>query len=501
MRQAQRRLLAIAAALFALGTPSQATAAGGHIGSLHFGACPAGSGVDHTTGCARLKVPLDYSHPDGRKISLMVALKAASGTAAQRQGVLFVNPGGPGASALPLASSVANELPQDLQEAYDVVGVDPRGVGYSTPLSCGLGRLYRPPLPDFVPSGRRAEARMVARAKATAHACGKHSHALLAHLDTRDTARDMDAVRAALGEGQINYLGYSYGTYLGEVYGQLFPARVRRMILDSVIDPGETNYHSAFAQDGAFQARLGDFFTWTATRNRTYRLGASAHSVGNAWRAIRRRLIRHPAGHKVGPSELDEATSQALYGTSNWPELAAALSEYRRGHPAALVDAGHILAAASGAASLAVTCRDTPWPTAWSRWHSDTRTIFRSAPLAAWESTWASAPCAFWPVAGGPQVPVTGVGVPSVLLLQANRDPATPVAGARHARAMYGSRARLVVAAGGNHGQYLFDGNKCMNGFGSDYLRTGMLPSRDMHCHRAAGATSAGRRRLRAVLR
>jgi pimeloyl-ACP methyl ester carboxylesterase len=488
-----------------LTAPGQATAAGGDIGFLHFAACPAGSGVDHTTGCAGLKVPLDYSHPKGRKISLTVALKLASGTAAQRQGVLFVNPGGPGASALPLVSSVGNELPQALQEAYDVVGVDPRGVGYSTPLSCGLERLYRPPLPNFVPHSRRAEGRMVARARATARACGRHSRALLAHLNTSDTARDMDAVRAALGESQINYLGYSYGTYLGEVYGQLFPARVRRMILDSVIDPGETNYHSAFAQDRAFEARLGDFFTWIARRNHTYLMGTSARSVGYAWRAIRHRLIRHPAGGKVGPSELDEATSQALYGTPNWPDLAAALADYRRGHPAALVDAGHILAAATGAASLAVTCRDSPWPTAWSRWHSDARNIFRSAPLTAWESTWASAPCAFWPVAGGPLVPVTGAGVPSVLLLQAARDPATPVGGARRARALYGSRARMVLAAGGNHGQYLFDGNKCLNRFGTDYLRTGALPAHDARCHRATGSTSralsADRHRLGRTVR
>ena len=461
--------------------------------SLHFGPCPSDAGVDHTTGCARIRVPLDYSRPGGRKISLEVAAEAAAGSPSQRQGVLFVNPGGPGTSALWLASQVWDSLPSDLQAAYEVVAIDPRGVGHSTPILCRLRHLYAPPLPDLNPSSQAAEQRYVARARATARACGRrYSRNFLAHIDTADMARDMDFVRAALGVKQINYLGYSYGTYLGEVYGQLFPHRVRRMILDSVVDPTISGFSTTFRQDTAFQARLREFFSWVAARQASYHLGASRSAVARSWGQIRSHLAAHPVARRVGPSELSEATLEAMYSTTNWASLAHALSAYERGHTESLQTEGQILSNASNASYLAVSCRDTAWPRNWAVWNRDTRNAFRTAPLTSWDNTWENAPCAFWPVRGK-AIHVTGQGVPPVLLLQSRHDPATPMANALDVRRLYGGGSRVVLEAGGNHGQYLFNNNRCMNRYGDAYLLTGSLPAHNASCPSAARYAAAER--------
>jgi pimeloyl-ACP methyl ester carboxylesterase len=337
----------------------------------------------------------------------------------------------------------------------------------------------------------------MARARATARACGRrYSDAFLAHIDTVDMARDMDTIRTALGATQINYLGYSYGTYLGEVYGQLYPSRLRRMILDSVVDPTTTGYQASFGQDKAFQVRLAELLRWIAGRDRRYHLGSSGALVGRRWADIRRRLAQRPAGGRVGPSELDEATIEALYSTTSWSGLAQALAAYERGHDQPLIATGKILSGASNPAMLAVSCRDTAWPRRWSRWNRDARRVFAHAPLTTWTNTWEGAPCAFWPVPGGPAINITGRGVPPVLLLQSRHDPATPVAGALHVKALYGSSDRIVLEAGGNHGQYLFNGNDCMDRYGNAYLLNGTLPAPGANCagttRYAAGDASAG---------
>lgn len=487
------RRVTLLLALAALSGAASASAVERPPTSLRFHTCPADSGVGRTTACARLRVPLDYGRPGGRALTLTISAKYAAGTAGQRRGVLLVNPGGPGGEGLSLAASVWNALPEDLKEAYDVIGFDPRGIGHSSPLSCGLRRLYRPPLPDLT----GAERPQVARARATAAACARRGRALLAHLDTQDTARDLDRIRAALGEEQISYLGYSYGTYLGEVYAQLFPGRVRGMILDSVVDPTVGGYADGFREDRAFAARFGDFLGWTARRWRRYRLGRSRTTVAAAIRGVRRRLVTRPVEGRVGPSELDLALGQALYSSAEWPTIAGALADYRAGRPDELGYAGQILLSAGDAPGLAITCRDSPWPRDWARWHVDTRRAFRIAPLTAWASTWSRAPCAFWPVPGLPLLPIDGTHAPPILLTQAERDPATPVAGARRVRRLYPGSRLVLVRGEGNHGEYLFNDNRCLDARGNAFLRTGALPARDVTCALHARAAHASQPRLR----
>ncbi|MDH2425244.1 alpha/beta hydrolase [Sphaerisporangium sp. TRM90804] len=449
-----------------------------------WGACPgvrAGAAVE----CATVKVPLDHSRPGGPTISL--ALNRIKGSASHDHagglGVLLVNPGGPGASGVQLARYVAAALPKDVASRYDVVGFDPRGVGASEPaLSCADPKKhFAAPRLDQVPRNEAAQASLMARARRYADACGVRYPSVLPHMTTENSARDMDAIRHALGEQKVSYLGYSYGTYLGAVYATLFPHRVRRLVLDSVVDPHDVWYDANVAQDYAFDRRHRAFLAWVARYHDAYRLGRTEREVTTAWYAMRARLGDRPAG-LVGASELDDIYTVGGYSNAIWPQLANAFSSYMRKNRANELEAAYrqhvehdAAAENSYAVYLAVQCRDAEWPRDWARWHADTVQINARAPFMAWPNAWYNAPCAFWPEKGGTPVRVGGVAhLPPILLVQSRHDAATPYPGALRVRNRFPS-SRLLVEGGGNHGVSL-GGNACVDRHLAAYLRDGSLP-------------------------
>ncbi|MDR3032259.1 MAG: alpha/beta hydrolase, partial [Kitasatospora sp.] len=392
--------------------------------------------------CTRLRVPLDYQRPGGRKITLALSRIPATAPPGQRQGVLLVNPGGPGASGLGLAAVVAKGLDPAVAADYDIVGFDPRGVGSSTPaLHCDPGFFSRVQ-PDYIPASRAAEQVWENRAKAYAADCEKHFGWMLPHMTTEDAARDMDSIRAALGQQKISYFAYSYGTYIGQVYATLFPDRVRRMVLDSTVDPAGVWYTDNLDQDFAFQGRMNAFFAWLARYQRVYQLGSTAAQTRQAWYRVRTRLGTHPidgpSGPLIGPDEYDDTFLQGGYDNTLWPTLAAALAAYyHTGSVQGIVSQFNLYGAQSEnefAVYNAVECSDVNWPRSWAKWNSDTRRVYRSAPFEAWDNTWFNAACAFWPVRG-PAHPlrITGAGLPGILMLQGTLDAATPYSGAMQA--------------------------------------------------------------------
>ncbi|WP_344748261.1 alpha/beta fold hydrolase [Streptosporangium vulgare] len=288
---------------------------------------PAGR-VDNPMECATLRVPLDYANPQQ---TIGIALNRIRGKATNdRLGALLVNPGGPGASGRDLVKGVVAGLPEGLADRFDVIGFDPRGVGASEPaLRCvDPKEYYEAPRPDQVPVTRRDESVLIARARRYAQACGERWGWMLPHMTTENSARDMDMIREALGESKISFLGYSYGTYLGAVYATLFPDRLKRLVLDSVVDPRGIWYRSNLDQSIAFQDRHRDFLKWIARHNPVYRLGATERAVSFAWDAMRDRLGDRPAGGVVGPSELDDVYTLGGYSDVIWPQLAKAFSAY-----------------------------------------------------------------------------------------------------------------------------------------------------------------------------
>ncbi|MEV5873454.1 alpha/beta hydrolase [Streptomyces sp. NPDC052101] len=480
-----RRGAAVATALglVALAGPQAAHAAPAAAvtgpAALHWSTCPAGSDAPRGTYCATLKVPLDYAKPGGRQIKLTLSM--AGDLHAPR--TLVVNPGGPGEPGIGTAKLVWSSLPQDVGAAYNVVSFDPRGVGASTPVSCGdTSKLIKHPAAPYTPATAAQEQARRTVAGKVAEQCSAHAKDLLPYITTANAARDMDRIRTAFHRDKLDYLGYSYGTRLGATYATLFPAHTGRMILDSVVDPTVSTYGSQYEQDPALQHRAGQFFAWAAGKDATYHLGADGAKVSAAWDAVRARLAAHPAGGRAGSAELDDLLASAMYSNLLWGDVAQAVSDYRRGDASTLLGATDQLALGGvDAAQLAYNCVDDAWPRDWATWHRDTAAAAPKAPLFAWLNTWYSAPCASWKAPAARPVRIGSVKVPPVLLLQAKDDPATPVMGARRMqKALSGSR--LVVAGGGNHGQYLFDGNPCMDRAGNRYLLTGKLPAANATC-------------------
>ncbi|MDF3298697.1 alpha/beta hydrolase [Streptomyces tropicalis] len=433
-----------------------------------------------TLQCGSLNVPLDYRHPSGQRITL--ALSRVPHTATTYQGPLLVNPGGPGGSGLSLAGFVASSLPKAVAAQYDVIGFDPRGVGLSRPaLDCRPGH-FKPVRPDSLPATPALERTNLDRARSFAAACGRRYANLLPYIDTVSAATDMDSVRQALGAQRINYFGYSYGTYLGAVYAKLFPQRVRRLVLDSIVDPSGVWYDDNLRQDYAFNDRHRAFMAWVAKYDATYHLGTDPARVEASWYAMRAALARKPAGGTVGASELEDTFIPGGYYNGYWPGLAKAFAAFvNHQDTAPLVAAYKTLGAvdASGdngySVYTAVQCRDAAWPRDWNRWRRDTWSVYAKAPFMAWNNTWYNAPCASWPTRTLKQPDIANGKLPPVLLFQATDDAATPYEGGVTVHHLLARSSLVVEQGGGNHGITL-SGNSCLDQRLAAYLTDGTVP-------------------------
>ncbi|WP_031168209.1 alpha/beta hydrolase [Streptomyces durhamensis] len=433
-----------------------------------------------TLQCASLKVPLDHANPSGRQITL--ALSRVPHTAPASQGPLLVNPGGPGGSGLDLAGFVASALPRNVSAQYDVIGFDPRGVGASSPaLDCSPGH-FKTVRPDTVPATAALERTNLARAQSFAAACDRKYADVLPYVDTVSAARDMDLVRAALGAPEISYFGYSYGTYLGAVYARLYPERVRRLVLDSIVDPTGVWYEDNLGQDYAFDDRHRALMAWIARYDSAYHLGRDPQKVEAQWYAMRTALAKKPADGAVGASELEDTFIPGGYYNGYWPYLAEAFAAYvHDGKTGPLVEAYENLGAVDGPGDngysvySAVQCRDTSWPADWQQWHSDAWAVYAKAPFMAWNNVWYNAPCAFWPTAKRKPVDVANAELPPALLFQATDDAATPYPGGVTVHRLLAGSSLVVEQGGGNHGITLA-GNACLDGYLAAYLTDGRVP-------------------------
>ncbi|MET7572310.1 alpha/beta hydrolase [Streptomyces sp. NPDC005492] len=433
-----------------------------------------------TLQCASVKVPLDHANPHGKQITL--ALSRVPHTAKTYQGPLLVNPGGPGGSGLTLAGFVASSLPKAVASQYDVIGFDPRGVGKSTPaLDCVPGH-FDPVRPDSVPSTPALEKANLTRAKSFAAACGKKYASVLPYIDTISAVRDMDSIRQALGAQKINYFGYSYGTYLGAVYAKLYPERVRRLVLDSIVDPTGVWYDDNLGQDYAFDARQKALMAWIAKYDSTYKLGTDPARIEAKWYAMRAALAKKPAGGKVGASELEDTFIPGGYYNGYWPYLAEAFAAYvndRNADP--LVEAYDNFAAidASGdngySVYASVQCRDAAWPRDWNQWRKDNWAAYEKAPFMVWNNAWYNAPCAFWPTESEHPINIANGKLPPVLLFQATNDAATPYEGGATVHRLLADSSFVVEQGGGNHGITL-SGNACLDKYLATYLTNGKVP-------------------------
>ncbi|GIH06069.1 alpha/beta hydrolase [Rhizocola hellebori] len=430
-------------------------------------------------------MPLDHSRTRGRKIELaLTRLPAAD--AAQRRGVLLTNPGGPGGSGTFMPEYVAFLLAAypAVMAQYDIVGFDPRFVGESTPVTCGLTgsdiTLFRWP----GPGGFAAD---VAATRSVAQACQRHAGWAIPFATTEDAARDMDLIRAAMGERRVSYLGYSYGTTLGRAYMALFPQRVDRFVLDSNTHPTRTG-RDAYRQFGQqFERMLWQFSGFAADGG--YGLGEDARSVRATFEAILARAAQAPieSGELTfSLTDIREITFRLLYAENRFDWLARFLVAMRDAQP--LPADIEFLANVRGwetpppidngiATFFLIACADDAWPRDPGRYERELRIDSRLYPFVGppFANIWT---CAFWPRLDRSPSTVDGSRVPA-LLINSTGDPATPYDGAVATRRMM-PNSRLVSVPVSHHavlGEYP---SPCVEQAAVAYLTEGLL--RDRSC-------------------
>ncbi|GAA2789858.1 alpha/beta hydrolase [Saccharopolyspora taberi] len=435
---------------------------------LRFEECP--PGVDPALECAQLEVPLDHANPDGRTLSVAVSRIRASGTPEEYRGALLVNPGGPGGSGLEYAATKRAKLPESVQRSYDIIGFDPRGVGRSAPVDCGpAGGLFDHPTADPVD-----EDAFLAGLKRISDDCVKHIGEVRPHINTANTARDMDLLRRALGQPELNYLGVSYGTYLGAAYAAEFPEHVGRMVLDSVVSPDD--WHTFDVKQGFAMIEQRDVLLRWIAAHPTTGLGSTPEEVRANYDRARGLLTGHP---EFGPGEFDRLVYRTLSRTERWEPFARALATYLQTGdttgfgPAEPTDRNY------EAALRTVKCADSPRPST-----SDVTGAVRALRAADPQPVLTgleAATCAYWPEPHEP-ARLGSNDIPPVLLTQASHDPTTPLAGAREMQARLGGSHMVTLHNSYSHGVFASQRNPCVDDTAAAYLVDGAVPAGDVEC-------------------
>ncbi|GAB2572957.1 alpha/beta hydrolase [Streptomyces capparidis] len=446
--------------------------------------------------CATLRVPLDYAKPaEGGDIKLAVARKRARDQGA-RLGSLLVNPGGPGASAVDyLQQQAAVGYPAPVRDAYDLVAFDPRGVGGSVPVTClsdaDMDAFTRV---DTTPDDQREIDRLVAADRRFARGCERSAARLLPHMGTVEAARDMDVLRAVLGDDKLTYTGLSYGTMIGATYAGLFPGRVGRLVLDGAMDPSVDAKEAARAQAGGFQTAFRAFAE-DCVSHRGCPLGTdSADDAGRRLDAFLARLDRKPLRTRDGSRTLNEALGTtavllAMYDESYWPLLREALRSALDGDGSDLLRMSDVYYERQEGvygnimyANAAVNCLDLP-PAA--RTPADVRKAlpaFRKASANFGASmAWATLICGDWPVKPqGTPTRIEAEGAAPILVIGTTRDPATPYTWARSLASQLDSGV-LLTYEGDGHTAYA-RGNECVDTTVNTYLLQGRPPAGNKRC-------------------
>ncbi|MFR9803854.1 alpha/beta hydrolase [Pseudonocardia sp. RS010] len=442
--------------------------------------------------CSRLTVPLDYAKPEGRTAEVAV-LRARGGR--DRVGSLVLNPGGPGGSGVEMAAMFAQGLAGGV---FDIVGFDPRGVGNSTPtidcLTDAEWDSHRAESPRETVQGGPAAAEE--RARQQAEECVQRSGGsdVLANAGTRDVARDMDVLRAALGDEKLTYLGYSYGTRIGSTYAEMFPQNVRAMVLDGAVDPKQTGAESAIAQMAGFQAAF-DTYAADCTRYADCPLGTDPARTTAEFQALARPLLDTPApaadGRTLSYSDAVTAVVASLYNPAGWPHLTKGLAELRAGDGTPLLveaDAYYGRRPDGGygndqEALMVVNCLDGNRTTDRAQQAELQRRAAEAAPFAdpgLPVGDGALDTCAQLPVTptSQPHLP-HAEGLPPTLVISTTGDPATPYQAGVDLAAALGSR--LVTVEGTQHTAAL-QGNSCVDSAVGAYLVNLTVPQEDLHC-------------------
>lgn len=441
--------------------------------------------------CATARVPLDYDRPGGQTTQIALARKPATDQA-HRVGSVFLNPGGPGGSGVGFAFDFAEQFSASLQGKFDVIGFDPRGVGDSDPLHCfkdqGEANAFQAAVPVF-PYLREQERPYFDHYRSLASLCQKNDATIAKHMSTADVARDLDLLRRAVGDKKLTYLGFSYGTFLGNTYASLFPDNIRAMVIDGVLDPALWSSGKQILSDRTNTAQEFTEFLRLCDAAGAACPFASPQGSAARWDALAKAVRAHPVdlgdGDILYYDKLIGQAANAMYAPESWLNFAAVANFFAN---AALGDGQQAKAANktreadydnSFDAYSGNVCADTEFPRSFETYSSTGRFAEAGSRFGPfwW---WNNAACADWPVNAdrftGPWRAKTSA---PVLVVGNHFDGVTGFAGAQAShRFLQGSR--LLAYAGWGHTAY--GRSSCVTGYVDQYLLTGALPAEGTVC-------------------
>ena len=442
--------------------------------------------------CATIKVPLDYADPDGETIELAM-LKVPAKSAKQRIGSLVVNPGGPGGSGIEYAANTSLYFGSELQQAFDIVGFDPRGVGQSTPVQC----LSDEELDEFVAADPDPDTAAEIEAgnqliERLGEGCVEESGDLASHVSTVEAAKDIDIIRAVVGDKLLNYFGASYGTFLGATYADLFPSRVGRLVLDGAIDPSLSTEEMSKVQAKGFEVALRSYVAACVDAGDCF-LGAD---VDSGAQRIREFLDDVDAEPIEGSGDRQLTVGNAvlgiwapLYDETYWPLLDRALEAAFGGDGSQLLALSDAYTSRGPSGYLdnslealyAVNCLDHDDAIPVSEVEQHVAEFENVAPTFGAIFAYGLAGCSQWPIhTGRVLAPINAEGAAPILVIGTSRDPATPLEWAR-ALAEQLESGVLITRNGDGHTGYNA-GNDCVDNAVEAYLVSGKTPKSDLTC-------------------
>lgn len=441
--------------------------------------------------CAQLEVPIDYDKPSDGTIKIAVLKQGATG---DKRGSLVVNPGGPGASGVDYASAADYIVSKEVRAKYDVVGFDPRGVQRSSPITCYNDKQMDAHLAgEPTPDDAGEEATFMKDAKAFGAACKDKAPKLLGHVSTVEAAKDMDVLRAALGSAKLDYLGKSYGTFLGSTYADLFPKTVGRFVLDGVVPPDLTTSQVNKGQADGFE-RATKAYVKDCVGNDDCPLGSSEKQGMKRIRDFLKDVDAKPLPvtnddrvKKLTEGWASQGIAAAMYDQGQWGQLTKAFTEAFDGSGNGLMSLANSYAERDSSGSYksnllqaisAVNCLDREGSPDVASYRKDEASFSKTAPTWGPMLAWGSASCANWPVeATGKPQKITAKGADPILVIGTTRDPATPYEWSVRLNKDLAS-SRLISWDGDGHTAYLRS-NKCVDGTVDDYLLEGKVPAKN----------------------
>ncbi|HEV7899768.1 MAG TPA: alpha/beta hydrolase [Planosporangium sp.] len=438
--------------------------------------------------CGKVNVPQDWTKPNGGKQFGIALLRARATHQTDRIGSLLVDPGGPGGSGVDLATYLSVGLPAEITQRFDIVGFDPRGVGGSDQVKCfsdadldaSFGADPDPvSQPDFD--------KTVTLSRKMAQSCGAKYGDALPLFSTEQAARDMDAIRTALGEQKLTYLGYSYGTLLGAVYAQLFPTHVRALVLDGAVDPTLNSVASAESQAKGFEHAFDNFAAWCRSNAAKCPIAPDARAVvTSAMDAARRAPVTGSGGRPATTGWIQTAVVSSLYSQDQWPQLATAMDNLRKGNGTGIFRLADSYAERDARgrysnlfdANAAVNCADDASTPSVDKLRALQAEWRQKYPLFGASSA-LNLLCAQWPGKRDPYPAGAAKGAPPILVVGTTGDPATPYEQTPKLADMLGTG---VVLTWQGEGHTAYPQTRCITNAVNRYLVDLTVPAKGLTC-------------------